>query len=49
MRANRDGLGQIGMRFGRLCGYGTANFQQVGNFVTVKTLTVLPNKITAIA
>jgi len=36
------------MRFGRYSDYGTANFQQVGNFVTVKAVTVLPNKITAI-
>ena len=48
LRANRDGLGQIGIRFGRVCDYGTANFEQIGNFVTVKTVTVLPNKITAI-
>ena len=49
LRANRDGLGQIWMRFGHFCDHGTANFQQVGHFVTVKTVTVLPNKITTIA
>ena len=48
LRVNRDGLGQIGMRFGRFCDYGNAIFQQAGNFVTVKAVTVLPNKITAI-
>jgi hypothetical protein len=36
------------MRFGRVCDYGTANFQQIGDFVMVKPVTVLPNKITAI-
>jgi hypothetical protein len=36
------------MRFGRFCDYGTTNFQQIGNFVTVKAVTVLPNKTIAI-
>tara|TARA_B100001093_G_C26653814_1_gene938695 strand:- start:656 stop:823 length:168 start_codon:yes stop_codon:yes gene_type:complete len=48
LRANRDRLGQIGLRFRRVCDYGTANFQQIGNFVMFKAETVLPNKITAI-